>query len=156
MITILRISILFLLFSTLTTLSFAEHIRYLQTSEAGFSYELIIENETSEVMKPLPVRLSITDKDGNKISGAKINCSLMMPAMAMPENKPPLKESDQSGQYKGIFLLTMGGLWHVELAFQCCDGITDDIVIPMPGVSSNGKGSDIDNKLEELFHDSKS
>lgn len=153
---ILRVSVLFLLFSALTTLSFAEHIRYLQTSDAGFSYELIIENETPEVMKPLPVRLSITDKDGKKISDAKINCSLKMPAMAMPENKPPLKESDQPGQYKGIFLLTMGGLWNVELAFQCCDGITDDIVIPIPGVMSNGKDSDIDNKLEELFHEKES
>ncbi len=155
MLTILRTSILFLLFTTLTTLSFAEHIKYQQTSDAGFSYELIIEAEIPEVMKPLPVRLNISDSNGKIISGAKISCSLSMPAMAMPKNNPPIKESAQSGQYKGVFLLTMGGLWHVELELACCEGKTDSVVIPIPGVMSDGKGSDVDNKLEELFHDNK-
>ena len=151
----IRASILFLLFTMLANLSYAEHIKYQQTSAVGFSYELVIETETPEVMKPLPVRLNIFDEEGNKISGAKINCSLTMPAMAMPSNAPPIKESDQPGQYKGVFLLTMGGLWHVEIALTCCEGRTDTVVIPISGVMSDSEGNDVDNKLEELFHNKK-
>lgn len=156
---LIRAAFFFILFALLTTQSFAEHLKYQATSEAGATYELIIEAESTEVMKPLPVRLNIIDKNGDQISGARIDCSLTMPSMAMPTNKPPFKESDQPGQYKGVFLLTMGGLWHVELALSCCDGkddTTDTVVIPIPGVMSDGTGNDLDNKLEDLFHEKKS
>jgi hypothetical protein len=156
MLPILRISGLFLLFAFLTTQSFAEHTSYQTTSDAGVTYELIIETEIPEVMKPLPVRLNIKDKKGEVITGAQIDCSLTMPAMAMPNNKPPIKESDQPGQYRGMFLLTMGGLWHVELAMSCCDGKNESVIIPIPGILSDAKGNDIDKKLENLFHEKKS
>ena len=58
---------------------------------------------------------------------------MTMPAMAMPNNKPPIKESKNAGQYKGIFLLTMGGLWHVELTSTYSSGEQDTVIIPLPG-----------------------
>jgi hypothetical protein len=151
-----RIVVLFLLFAAFNSPSFAEHITYQTTSDAGMTYELTIEAERPEVMKPLPFVLNIIDKNGEKISGAQINCSLTMPAMAMPSNKPPIKEVAQTGQYKGVFLLTMGGLWHAELSLSCCNGRTDTVVIPIPGVMSDSNGNEIDKKLEDLFHDKKS
>ena len=135
--------------------SFAEHLRFQETSEAGVSYELVIESETPEVMKPLPVKINVSNPKGTPITGAQISCSLTMPAMAMPTNKPPIKESAKSGQYKGVFLLTMGGLWQVKLATSYGDGKQDTVVISIPGVMSEGNTNDVDSKLESLFHEEK-
>lgn len=130
----------------------AEHIKYEATSEFGINYELIIESEAPEVLKPLPVKLNVSDQDGNGIKGAQISCSLTMPAMAMPTNKPPVKATGVEGQYSSLFLLTMGGLWHVELTATYSSGETDRITIPVPGVVSDND-SDLNAKLEELFQE---
>jgi hypothetical protein len=151
-----KILLLAILITIAPSFSFAEQVKYQQTSDAGFYYELTIESESPEVMKPLPVRLNVSTPEGSPVTGAQVNCSLTMPAMAMPNNMPPIKESEQTGQYKGIFLLTMGGLWHVELTMSYGDGKQDTVVIPIPGVTSDGKESDVDSKLESLFHEEKS
>ena len=75
--------------------------------------------------------------------------------MAMPSNTPPLKEGNRQGQYTGIFLLTMGGLWNVELTMSYGEGKQETVVIPIPGVVSDGQGNAIDSKLESLFHEEK-
>jgi len=154
--TIARTASLALFITVVTfTSSFANEISYKATSDQGLTYELIVEAESPEVMKPLPVKLHIIDKDGVAINGAQLSCALTMPAMAMPTNMPPLKESDTPGEYKGIFLLTMGGLWHVELTMTCCGGNTDTVVIPIAGVISDGNENDVDSKLESLFQEGK-
>jgi len=132
----------------------AEHIRYKATSDAGTVYELIIESEKPEVLKPLPVKLNIFDKHGNRVTGSVVTCSLTMPAMAMPANTPKLKATDIDGQYSSIFLLTMGGLWYVELSATHVSGEKEDIIIPIPGVVSE-TDSDVDAKLEEMFQEKK-
>lgn len=151
-------NILFLvILITLTpSFAFAEHVKYQQASDAGFSYELTFESESPEVMKPLPIKLNVSTPEGSPVTGAQVLCSLTMPAMAMPNNMPPIKESEQAGQYTGIFLLTMGGLWHVELTMLYGDGKQDAIVIPIPGVISEEKEKNLDSKLESLFHEEKS
>jgi YtkA-like len=133
--------------------AFAKHISYHGTSDSGISYELIIESETPEVMKPLPVKINVSRPDGTPATEAKITCSLTMPAMAMPNNKPPIKESGKTGQYQGVFLLTMGGLWNVELTTAFVSGEQDTVVIPIPGVISDAKKDSVDTKLEGLFHE---
>lgn len=147
-------SIFVILFTGLiSSSSLAENIRYQETSSSGISYELIIEADAAEVMKPLPVKINILKPDGSPKTGAKLSCSLTMPAMAMPTNKPPIKESDKAGQYEGIFLLTMGGLWNVELTATFISGKKDTVIIPIPGAISADKENSIDTKLEELFHE---
>ena len=106
-------------------------------------------------MKPLPVTINVSSPNGTPVTGANIDCSLTMPAMAMPNNKPPIKESKKPGQYKGIFLLTMGGLWHIELTTTYSTGEQDSVVIPIPGVVTKGGGESVDSKLEDLFHEKK-
>jgi hypothetical protein len=130
----------------------AEHIKYETTSDLGIIYELIIESEKPEVLKPLPVKINITDKNGNRVAVSQIACSLTMPAMAMPTNKPPIKETNVDGQYTSIFLITMGGLWNLELTTVYGSGEKEDITIPIPGVIS-GNESVVDSKLEELFNE---
>lgn len=149
------IILLAILITLAPSFSFAEQVKFQQTSGAGISYELTIESESPEVMKPLPIKLKVSSPQGSPITGAQLTCSLTMPAMAMPKNMPPIKEGKQSGQYEGIFLLTMGGLWHVELIMSYGDGKQDAVVIPIPGVNSGGNDSDVNSKLESLFHEEK-
>jgi hypothetical protein len=78
-----------------------------------------------------------------------------MPAMAMPTNKPPIKEIGKTGQYKGILLLTMGGLWNVELTSTFLSGEQNTVVIPIAGVVSDEEEDSVDTKLENLFHEEK-
>lgn len=153
----LRILFISLALITIATTSstFAEHVRYQETSNAGMSYELVVETKTTEVMKPLPIKINVLTQDGAPISGAQITSSLTMPAMAMPSNKPPIKEGDTPGQYEGVFLLTMGGLWHVELASIYSSGQKDLVVIPISVIASKDGDHTIDSKLEDLFHENK-
>ena len=131
----------------------ASNNTYRATSDVGNSYELVIKSDTAELMKPLPVTITLSNHDGSPISGAKITCSLTMPAMAMPNNRPPIKESSNAGQYQGVLLLTMGGLWHVQLSAVYSSGGQDSAVISIPGVLSKQSGSNVDTKLEALFQE---
>lgn len=146
-----QIALFFLFIFALPSMPSAEtgENTYRATSKSGNTYTLHITAETLEVMKPLPVSISITDKQGAPIQDARLTCSLTMPAMAMPNNKPPIKASDEAGLYKGLFLLTMGGLWHVEISAAYSSGEQDSVVIPVAGEASGGKG--INSALEELF-----
>ena len=126
-----------------------------QISAAGYSYELIIDEPTPDVMKPLPVRLLVRDIGNEPVTEAQITCSLTMPSMAMPKNMPPVKESSNPGQYDSTFLLTMGGLWNVELKTVYKSGAEDSVVIAIPGVMPTGNSSDVDAKLEALFQENK-
>jgi len=149
-----QVALLFLMTITFSAMSSAEagENQYSVTSNAGNTYVLNIAADALEVMKPLPVAISITDRQGAPVQDAKLTCSLTMPAMAMPNNKPPIKASDEAGVYKGVFLLTMGGLWHVEISANYSSGEQDSVVIPVAGeadAASGGKA--IDTALEELF-----
>ena len=132
--------------------AFAEEQAYQAVSEAGNTYRLTFAEETLEVLKPLHATLSFTAVGGNPVSDAMITCSLSMPAMAMPKNVPPLKPSGDAGHYEGIFLLTMGGLWHVEISTVTASGQKDFAVIPVVGVVSGGEADNsVDAQLELLF-----
>lgn len=125
------------------------------TSDSGVLYELTFESESPEAMKPLPVRIGLSGPDGTPISGARITCSLSMPAMAMARNAPTIKESSIAGQYESIFLITMGGLWDVELTTVYDTGRTEIVIIPFYGVNAESTGNGVDTKLEELFHENR-
>ena len=144
----------FALILTITTNAYAEHLRYEAISDSGIVYELIVESENPEVLKPLPVKINVSDQNGKSMTGSQITCLLTMPAMAMPTNKPPLKATGVDGQYSGIFVLTMGGLWHVELEATYSSGEKEAVVIPIPGVVSEND-SEVETKLEDLFHENK-
>lgn len=129
---------------------------YRAVSTAGNVYELSIAAESLQTMQPLPVVVTVSTADGRPVSRAKLSCSLTMPAMAMPHNAPPLKESAEAGRYEGIFLLTMGGVWNVELSALHISGSRDAVVIEIVGKAPEQKGGkDIDRQLEELFQSQK-
>lgn len=125
---------------------------YAAVSDSGKNVVLTLDAAVPEVMKPLPVTLRVTAPDGAPVSPAAVSCALTMPAMAMPTNRPPLKATAQPGVYQGIFLLTMGGLWHAEMTLEYRDGESETVVIPIPGVASASGEQGVGEKLEELFH----
>lgn len=151
---ILTLSLLFAI-TMISMDAFAENKTFRTTSDAGFLYELKIEADALEVMKPLPVTIKVSDSDNSSIAGAKLNCDLSMPAMAMPLNTPTIKESSTAGLYEGIFLLTMGGLWQVEISSMYASGEKESVLIPFYLSNPENTGSGVDSKLEELFHEKK-
>jgi hypothetical protein len=150
----LALSLIFLLLAV--SAAFAEGQKHRVVSDAGNAYELTFAEESLEVMKPLRATLGIADATGKPVLDAKISCSLTMPAMAMPKNVPPMKPSEEAGVYEGVFLLTMGGLWHVEISAIDGSGQKDAAVIQIAGVASDGaSGNSVDAQLESLFQDKK-
>ena len=146
------LALLFTIFAGQT--AFAADKKYRAVSDSGNVYELTIAAETIETMKPLPIMLSVKNAGGVPVSGVKVSCSLTMPAMAMPNNSPPIKESDEAGLYKGFFLLTMGGLWHVEFSFAGGSGEQNSVIIPIAGeVPGQSNDKSVDAQLEALFQD---
>ena len=151
--TLLFLFILLTLSSHALQASDATEKSYRAISSVGNVYELHIASEAAEIMKPLPVKIIVSTQEGLPISGAKIICSLTMPAMAMPSNNPPIKETDAVGQYESVFLLTMGGLWHVELSSVYSSGEQDTTLMTLPmATSGQSKDKTVETQLEELFH----
>lgn len=121
-------------------------------SGEGFIYELTVAAAKLETMKPLPFTIDVTTSAGAPVPAAKLSCSLTMPAMAMPNNAPPVRQGRKAGQYEGVFLLTMGGLWQVELSAVYPSGQNDFVVFEIAGVLEEGKGG-VNSQLEELFQE---
>ena len=68
--------------------------------------EAVLEIQADELatMTAIPFRLTIRDTAGRQVTGARVQCALTMPSMAMPENRPTVTESD--GAYTGEMILT--------------------------------------------------
>jgi len=126
--------------------------RFEATSNLGYTYRLNFAEDHADVMKPLHATVQILTADGALVSGATLDCALTMPAMAMPTNAPSLKESTP-GSYQGIFLLTMGGLWHMETNVAYADGRTDRAVVAFAGVDPGSYDNAVSKKLESLFQE---
>jgi len=121
------------------------------TSQRGYHYRLTADSEHMEAMKPLPVALRVTDPSGKPVTEATISCSLTMPAMAMPLNTPTLKREEGREEYRGVFLLTMGGLWYMETTAAFPDGSRDTAVLAFSATEPNAGDDSVNKKLEDLF-----
>lgn len=124
-------------------------------SERGYHYHLEVAAEKIEVMKPLPVTLTIIDPFGEPVSDAVVTCSLTMPAMAMPLNTPTLKKASGQPGFHGIFLLTMGGLWQMETTAIYPNALRDTAVLPFRALAPDSDDPNVNQKLENLFHEQK-
>ena len=68
-------------------------------------------------MSATPFRLELKGADGLPQAGASVRCDLTMPAMAMPENRPELREV-APGIYAGEAIFTMAGAWQAAFAVE--------------------------------------
>jgi len=66
-------------------------------------------------MSAIPLRLELMGMDGTPQAGATIHCDLTMPAMAMPENRPAMREI-APGIYAGEAVFTMAGAWQATFS----------------------------------------
>lgn len=83
----------------------------------------VLEYEASPLvtMRPVPFRLTLTNMAGMPIAGAEVRCDLTMPAMAMPENRPTVRETEP-GVYRGEALFTMAGAWQAAFSVELPEG----------------------------------
>jgi hypothetical protein len=107
----------------LTTPSFAAAASMpIQATTNSFG-SAVLELQTDELvtMTALPFRLILHDEAGRPVTGAKVDCELSMPAMAMPENRPKIVERD--GAYAGEMILTCTmGDWRMACVATQADG----------------------------------
>jgi len=82
---------------------------------AGGTAELEFAAAPLVSMSAIPFRLELKGADGTAQGGATIRCDLTMPAMAMPENRPALKEVSP-GVYAGKAVFTMAGAWQATFS----------------------------------------
>ena len=72
-------------------------------------------------MTAIPFRLIISDAAGRAVTGAKVSCDMIMPSMAMPENRPKVTELD--GAYGGEMIFTCPmGAWQINCLAEKPDG----------------------------------
>lgn len=151
-------TLVFLFLITLNQASFAAPAKPAagqssETSTLGYLYQLTFAAERLEALKALPISLRVTTATGEPVTLRNILCDLTMPAMAMPLNRPTLKESGKPGIYQGVILLTMSGLWQMQITAIDKSGRQDNVVLSFIGLTpTTGEDSDTVNKrLEELF-----
>ena len=82
----------------------AAPLTFQATDAPAGSAVLEVQADALVTMTALPFRLLIKDAAGKPLTGAKVDCSLTMPSMSMPENRPKLIERD--GAYAGEMVLT--------------------------------------------------
>jgi hypothetical protein len=64
-------------------------------------------------MNQAVLELMLRDSDDRPHSGAQVSLDLTMPGMAMPLNRPEVKEKG-NGVYEARALFTMAGKWRIE------------------------------------------
>jgi hypothetical protein len=100
-----RLAFLLLTVSLLTiTPAAAASLRFVAAEATTGLAVLEIQADRLVTMTPLPFRLIITDPSGQPLAGAHVDCTLTMPSMRMPENRPKVTERD--GAYRGEMVLT--------------------------------------------------
>lgn len=88
---------------------------------AGGKAVLEFASASLHTMTPTTFRLTLTNKTGMPIEGAKVDCDLIMPAMAMPENRPAVQET-AAGVYLGEAVFTMAGAWQAVFSVEPSSG----------------------------------
>jgi hypothetical protein len=82
----------------------AAPLRFEATETTTGQAVLEIQADRLVTMTPLPFSLIIKDPSGKPLAGAHVECTLTMPSMRMPENRPKVAERD--GTYIGEMVLT--------------------------------------------------
>ena len=65
--------------------------------------------------------ITITDKEGEPVTGARVVLDMTMPAMPMPPNRPEAIEQ-APGQYTTTVVFTMAGEWDALIAVTTAQG----------------------------------
>ena len=94
--------------------------------------QAVLEIQADELvtMTTLPFRLLLKDAAGRPLTGARVDCALTMPSMAMPENKPKVVERD--GTYAGEMILTCTmGDWRATCSAETGQGVRQTVTFDL-------------------------
>lgn len=106
------------------------------TTSAATSGSAVLALETSEpvTMAIIPFQLSLKDKSGQPVAGARVTCELTMPSMPMPENRPQVTERSD-GDYRGELIFTCAqGAWRMTCLAKKPDGSYQEVAFDIPKV----------------------
>lgn len=99
----------------------AAPIRLQSTEAAPGSAVLELQADELVTMTAIPFRLLINDAAGRPLAGAKVSCDMVMPSMAMPENRP--KVTERAGAYVGELIFTCAmGAWRINCVAEKAGG----------------------------------
>lgn len=117
----LHLSALLLLACLLPSPAAAAPIRVQAADAAPGSAVLELQADELVTMTPIPFRLLIRTPDGRPLTGAHVNCEMVMPSMTMPENRPKVVERD--GHYGGELIFTCAmGAWRIICSAEATGG----------------------------------
>lgn len=112
----------FVLSLSVPMMAVAAPIRLLSTEATPGSAVLELQADELVTMTAIPFRLLINDASGKPLAGAKVSCDMVMPSMAMPENRPKITERD--GAYVGELIFTCAmGAWRINCVAEKANGI---------------------------------
>ena len=97
-------------------LATAASTRIAASGQAGYRGVLEFAASPLRTMRPTAFTLTLYDATGLETTAPDPSCSLVMPAMAMPENRPRLTRA--SGHFAGEAIFTMAGAWEMTVNIQ--------------------------------------
>ena len=101
---------------SLSVSAFAAEIRLEKAMPEGGTAVLTFAANPLLTMTETPFTVELTGSTGKVIADAAVSLRLVMPAMAMPLNKP--KALWQEDAYQGIATFTMAGEWNAIMLIQ--------------------------------------
>lgn len=105
----------------LPSLAAAAPIRIEATTADPGRAVLELQAEELVTMTAIPFRLLLSDAAGKPLTGARVSCDMIMPAMAMPANRP--KVTEHAGAYSGELVFTCAmGAWRINCQAEHADG----------------------------------
>jgi len=91
--------------------------QYRKQAARGWKVELIMDSAWS-INEPSMVKLVVSDKYGQAISGGHAELTAYRPSDAKADVLKTLQEIDQSGIYQGEISLPIQGVWDMNLLFR--------------------------------------
>lgn len=109
------------------------------TCASGLRVKLALPDDSLQAFKPVQAVISIEDSQQKPVPGAKVYCSLYMPAVATGGNHPIIKESHRDGEYLGPFVFTAAGRWITDLTINLPQGGYDSALLDLGDIGSGMK-----------------
>jgi len=101
-------------------------------NEQGYRGVLTFAAAPLVTMRPTPFRLVLFDPRGRRTTAPEIACDLTMPAMPMPDNRPPLTPGETA--YSGEAIFTMAGAWRVSILVLSAGGAQSRLIFDIDRV----------------------
>ena len=125
---LIAVSSLFL-FLSLTGFASAATTRVEATGQAGYRGVLELAASPLRTMQPTSFTLTLYDAAGQATTLPDPRCSLVMPAMPMPDNLPRVTRAGE--HYAGEAVFTMAGAWQMLVTLHRNGAVIDQLAFTL-------------------------